>query len=126
MGLFSRRPPAPARTQPPGRLGFHRESILVADPDGPSSARVLGLQAFAARGMQGATGTVIGYDKGDAAHSLTGPVNAAPSPTVAVANVSKPSDSVMLGPVAEYSDLASADPEQGSYAEQLFSRIGRK
>lgn len=130
MGLFTRR--APARAVPvagpkrPGRgapTGYHAETILVANPDTRAIARLRVLNQRIGLGLQGHTGTPYGYDRGDPARSLTGPVpTAGASITAAQARIVSPHAN-SVRPTMNYSDVPLTSPELDPYNALLFNRM---
>lgn len=107
-------------------FGFHRETIVVGNPDRPVLRRERALRQQIGHGLQGYSGQVRGYDRGDPAHSLTALVNAGPHPTAALAAIApaKLRDAATLDP-AEYSDRALTNPDLDPYMAALWNRLNR-
>ena len=126
FGRASRRSPAPPESGSPSELGYHTETILVADPDVPAMGRVRALFVDRALGLQGHSGEARGYDRGDPANSFSAVVETQANPIDARARVGI-RDQIVLSPVPEYTDTPSFDTSvpESSYMASLWQRVGR-
>lgn len=107
------------------RPNIETYTAVRATPDAVNIARVTALQARAARPMQGiSAGQVVGYDRGDPAHSFTGPVAAANDPAAAMAGTITPAANIYQ-PQATYQDLAITNPQLAPLAAAQLARMGR-
>lgn len=125
--MFGRRARVAAPPQtPPGNLGYHTEVALVGNPDVVNIDRQRALYYRVGLGLQGLAGTVIGYDRGDPAHSLTAVINNPErTPTNAYAAIGRPADALTMAPTPEFSDMASTNPQLDPYNALLWNRIAR-
>lgn len=121
LGFSSRRQ---ARTalppQPIGRV--HVEAAVVADPDTANIQRMRAINLNIGKGLQGYAGTVVGYDRGDPAVSLTTVMPGGNMPTAALAQVGRIADQA---PPATIQDIAMSDPSLDPYQSLLWQRISR-
>lgn len=110
-----------------GELGYHTEIAVVGDPDRPAIARQTMLFAEIGAGLRGYSGTVVGYDRGDPANSLTAvmPQPATETPMQAAARVGHIADAAKMAPTPQFADQAALDPALDPYQAQLFYRITR-
>lgn len=122
-----RRQPAPVTptAAPPIPVPIYASPVAVAAPDELNQVRERSLRHQLGHGLQGGSGTIVGYDRGDPGHSVTGPVQNVPSPTSAYARLSYRDEQRILEQPQVY-DQASTDPELDAYQASLLSRIGRK
>jgi hypothetical protein len=102
--------------------GYVQDIGLTALPDAIAIGRVAALTARIGAGLAGHSGAAYGYDHGDPARSLTGPVQGRPLPTAALAQISRSSDLASM-PTPSYSDLALTDPALDPYMAQLWARM---
>lgn len=97
---------------------------LQADPDTATIDRLLSLQATIGAGLNGRNTDVVGYDRGDPAHSLTGWVAGAPDPAAGYA-------AVYAGKGNAYTtqqtiqDTALTNPDLDPYNALLLARMSR-
>jgi hypothetical protein len=129
--MFRRRPdragPIDGPPKQTGRVptGYQAQTTLIAAPDLRSIARLRALSLRIGMGLQGHTGTPYGYDKGDPANSLTGPVdNAQGSVARAQAAVTTPYAN-SFRPGMSFQDQPLADPELDPYNTLLWNRMNR-
>lgn len=96
---------------------------VVAAPDLDNIRRLSALMGRAAADMDGTAGPgqVVGYDRGDAAHSFNGPVTLVPSPTSAINGTSSPGG--IYRPTPEFQNGASQNPGLDPYNRALFARM---
>lgn len=110
-------PPDPAGHTP---AGYVRDVGLTALPDTRAIGQIAALQGTIGHGLAGGSGTVYGYDVGNAARSLTGPVAGRPLPTQAIANLR---GAPGIKPTAEYQDMALTDPDLDPYMASAWRRM---
>lgn len=97
---------------------------LQADPDTATINRILTLQRTIGAGLNGSNTDVVGYDRGDPAHSLTGPIEGAPNPTTGYA-------AVYAGKGNAYTtqqtiqDTALTNPDLDPYNALLLARMSQ-
>lgn len=120
-----------AGPNPAGRVpsGYEADIILRARPDVAVIARQRALQLRYGLALQGHTGTPYGYDKGDPANSLTGPVPSAGGAggnavMLAQAGITAPYSNSQR-PVQNYADRPLADPSLDPYNSLLWYRMQR-
>lgn len=105
--------------------GYQPVTTLVAAPDVRAVARLRALQLRIGLGLQGHTGTPYGYDKGDPANSLTGPVDN-PQGSVAIAQAAIQSPYANSArPGMNFSDQPLVDPDLDPYNALLWHRMNR-
>lgn len=120
-----RRPPRISQGASPVALPglrVHPELALVADPDYANIQRQRAIFLQTGKQLQGFSGQVVGYDRGDPANSLTQVLPGGPLPTAAIAQVGKPADQP---PVAVIQDVVMSDPALDPYQAMLWNRISR-
>lgn len=101
------------------------QTVLVAAPDTIGVATMAGLLGSATRNLDGTADVIVGYDKGDAAHSFNGPVAIAPSPTKAVNAVASAQSGVYkTTPVTQ--DQPSTNSGLDPYERALWNRGARR
>lgn len=108
---------------------MHLEAVLVANPDTSALNRERALRLALGRPLQGGSGSVIDYDRGDPAHSFTGyaPPGLAPRVNAAQAAIGRsPSQALATLPDAEIYDLATNDGELTAYEQTMLARIARR
>jgi hypothetical protein len=98
---------------------------LAAAPDRVTLGRLRALLSRFGADMAGGDGPagrgIIGYDRGDPAHSFAGPVARVASPTRSIASVASPAG--VYTPVAEFQNGISADPALDPYSRLLWARM---
>lgn len=117
--MSSRTPRMPAG----GTVGVYAAPVATAAPDTVNINRDRAIRRMIGRGLQGHSGTVIGYDRGDPANSITAVMAPMHSPTQAIAQVGA-KDQILLAQPEIY-DQASNDPDLSAYEQNLFRRILR-
>lgn len=113
--------------QPPAQIqavGVQAQAVAVASPDALNIVRERSLRNQLGHSLQGQTGTIVGYDRGDPAHSITGPVRAQALPSAAMARVGY-SDAQRFTDPAQIYDLGTTDPTANAYQAALLARITR-
>lgn len=127
LGMFRRAAAAPSGTgagSMPSAVAVGSAAVAVAAPDAQNIYRIRALQHELGMGMQGYTGTVYGYDRGDPANSATGPIDyAQPQPTGAFAKQTFTTQMLLDQP--QIYDSATNDPAQAAYRANLLARIAR-
>lgn len=130
-----RRSSAPTQAGRPA-TGYHTQTAVVGDTDAPANARVARLFFENNLGMQGHSGDVVGYDRGDPAHTLSAdlalvhPGQYVRNPINANARLGL-ADQVLFSATPDYGEVASVDPAQitdpnnGSYRQLLWQRLER-
>lgn len=131
--MFGRRRQQTATQAGRPASGYHTEAVVVGNPDVPSIGRVRRLFVENSLGMQGQSGEVVGYDRGDPANTLTAdlaqvyPGEAVPNPVTAQARLGV-ADQIVLG-TPTYADVPATTAESiadgSSYRELLRRRIAR-
>ena len=98
---------------------------LAAAPDYATRGRLAEVMGRYGEDMAGGYGPdgrgIVGYDRGDPAHSFTGPVARAANPTRSIAAVASPHG--VYAPVAEFQNSISSDPSLDPYAQLLYARM---
>lgn len=100
---------------------------LRAAPDQRTRGRLSRLLGRSTRDLSGgvdANAGVRGYDRGDAAHSLTGWVEGVPSPTAAIAAVTLRGG--IYGEPATYEETPQLDPSLDPYRRLAFARMANR
>lgn len=113
--------------------GYHTEAIAVGDPDVPNRRRVGRLFAETNLGMQGHSGEVVGYDRGDPAHTLSADLGLVapgafiPDPITAQARLGI-ADQITLSKAPSYAEVPSVDAiaSGDSYKQLQWARLGRR
>lgn len=123
--LFKSRRAAPADEPPGDTFGYRRVVALEAVPDYATIHHSRALNYSIGLGLQGHTGQVIGYDRGDPATSLNAVMPPQSNPTLAMAHVGHLSDALSTAPPAEITDIVMTDPALDTYQEMLWNRITR-
>lgn len=106
-------------------FGYDRDVALVARADTISVNRNRALNYRIGVGLQGYSGTAVGYDRGDPANSLTTVLVGTPSPTLALATIGRIADATAMAPPAEITDIVMSDPALDPYQALLWNRISR-
>lgn len=115
---------APAAT-PAATVAVAPARIAVAAPDTLNQVRVRSLLHQVGVTLQGASGGVVGYDRGDPAHSVTGYVNTAQQlPTTAYAHQRFRDEQRLTDQAVSY-DLATTDARFNAYKLNQLARISR-
>lgn len=119
---MSNRSAAPDAAAP---LGVQAVAVAVAAPDTPAITRERALRYQTGRQLQGVSGTVVGYDRGDPANSITTviPSPADGMPTHAYARLGM-ADGIILTQPQIY-DNASNDEQLTAYEQATLARIAR-
>lgn len=98
---------------------------LAASPDYATLGRLDAILNRYGQDMAGGYGPagrgVVGYDRGDPAHSFAGPVARVASPTKSIAQIA--SAGGVYTPVAEFQNGVSSDPSLDPYAQLLYARM---
>lgn len=95
---------------------------VAAEPDTASLARLDTIVGAAGASLHGRNTHVIGVDRGDPTRSLTGPLNASPSPARAVAEISA-GQQAGYRPTPIMQDNALTNPELDPYNALLLQRM---
>jgi hypothetical protein len=101
----------------------HPQAILIADPDTPSITRERALRHQTGRQLQGHSGLVVDYDRGDPAHSIETVMLPRHLPSGAYARLGM-ADAQRL-PTTEIYDAATTDAELSAYQASMLARIAR-
>lgn len=103
----------------------HVVAGLAADPDYPSIARVTGLagryRADASGGVGPGGRDVIGYDRGDAGRTFSGPVYVTGAAAAAYGVIAAPAN--VYNPGGTVQDALSNDPALTGYRQLLYNRM---
>jgi hypothetical protein len=113
--------------QPPTQalpVGVHAQAVAVADPDATNITRERSLRNQLGHSLQGQTGTIVGYDRGDPANSITAVVRPLAIPSAAMAHVGF-SDAQRFTDPSQIYDLGTNDPEMNAYQAALLARVTR-
>jgi len=98
---------------------------LSAAPDYATRGRLGSLMRRYGEDMAGGDGPagrgIVGYDRGDPAHSFAGPVARVASPTRSIAEIA--SAGGIYTPVAEFQNGVSSDPTLDPYNRLLYARM---
>lgn len=97
---------------------------LQAAPDVNNRRRLFGWLRRYGDDMTGASGGVVGYDRGDAVHSFNGPVALVPSPEKAVYFATS-SQSGVYTPRGEFQNSISANPDLDPFHRAMYARLGQ-
>lgn len=97
---------------------------LGAAPDVNNRRRLFAWMRRANADMSGASGGVIGYDRGDAMHSFNGPVTLVPSPERAV-YLGTSSEQGVYRPRGEFQNSISTDPGLDPFHRNMYARLGQ-
>jgi hypothetical protein len=108
---------------PPVLTTVHAQPIMVADPDTFAIRRERAIRNVEGRGLQGNTGYVLDYDRGDPAHSFEQVLQGTSVPANPYANLGI-AEAVILAQTEIY-DQAINDAELTAYEANLLSRIAR-
>lgn len=108
----------------PADLAVVPDIGTIALPDVAAIGRQRALDHRLGAGLAGHAGTVIGYDRGDPAHSFERVVDPIRSPTAALARIGTPADATRMAPPPEVTDMASAF-ELGAYQSTMWTRGSR-
>lgn len=121
--MFGRRraeqPPTQAAT-----VAVHAQAVAVADADTVSITRERSLRNQLGHSLQGQTGTIVGYDQGDPANSITTVMRPIALPSEAMAHVGFSDTQRFTDPQQIY-DLGTNDPEMNAYQAALLARVTR-
>lgn len=124
--MFGRTRHAAAAAAPGSAGRIQHVLVPVPEADTANINRYRGLVGQIGAGLQGGSGYVIGYDRGDPAHSLNAVIPVATTPTAAIADVSRPADAALIAPTPQWQNMVSTgDPGQDAYQVALFQRIAR-
>lgn len=121
-----RRPRATAPTPASSRM--LAVPVAVAAVDTANIDRERALRQQIGHGLQGGAGTVVGYDRGDPTHTITGPIptgRAQRNPTTAFAAMRYRDEQRTL-PQSQANELGSTDPHTNAYRDAKRARIGRR
>lgn len=111
-----------SRTQA-GGLTVHPQTVAVADLDHDGRAFEQAIRYQTGRQMQGMSGIVVGYDRGDPAHSEERVMPLTTLPSRAYAQLGM-RDTQRL-PQSEIYDTGSTDAELTAYQAAMLARIAR-
>lgn len=112
-----------ARIPSGGPVRVYPVAVATAAPDEVNERRERALRRIIGRGLQGHSGTVIGYDRGDPENSITAVMAPVHNPTAAMARIGM-RDGLLLDQ-AVVQDQATNDPELSAYESAMFMRIAR-
>lgn len=116
----------PAAAGPPAVLpGVHPQTVLVADQDTDALEREAGLRHMTGRQLQGVSGYVVGYDRGDPANSYERLVPRASQPAAAMAHLAGHNALSDRLPGTEVYDTATTNEQLNAYQAAMLARIAR-
>lgn len=97
---------------------------LQAAPDVNNRRRLFSWLRRYSDDMNGASGGVVGYDRGDAVHSFNGPVALVPSPERATYFATS-SEAGVYKPRGEFQNSISVDPGLDPFHRNMYARLGQ-
>lgn len=111
-------------------MSLNRPTVRVAVvpravplPDYAAIGRQAALVALYADGMNGQQADVIGYDRGDPAHTFKGPV---PAVTGAALSSAPVKGRVVYAPLQNLHNAPPSDPSLFPYLDAAAARLGRR
>lgn len=114
--------------QPPHgsvQSGVHVQAAVVANPDYANIKRQRAIFLQTGKQLQGQSGTVVGYDRGDPENSFRTVLQSASLPSIAMAAIGRPADAIRMAPTPEVTDLVMSNPDLDGYQALLWNRIAR-